>query len=406
MELRNPNLLAGVLAGLCMLNPAAAQNQEPGPNKPPAEAARTKEQWIADLGAENFRVRLEAEKALRAMGKEALPALREAAEHAVDGEVQWRARRLIRQIERGADPGLQQRPGAGVPPADPDWPRWRAPRGLPDDVRERFDEMFRRMERDFGLDIPHARFFEDGFFRDLEQQMQQMQRMQSGSGRSHGMSMQIGPDGAVRVEVQEKNDKGEVEKKVYEAPDLETFQKQYPGVLQQNGLGGGLQFWFGRNPPPLALPLDPDPFAGRLLRPQPLRPRAPADAPAPPPDGRRLGIYVRPEIPADVREYLELEAGVGLMVESVLEGTLAQKLGLAPGDIVVAIAGRPIGSTEDVQAALGEVPGDQKVEVKFLRRGVEKMAAAVRAAPREPGEPGEPGEKVEKREPQPGGAIR
>ena len=54
---------------------------------------------VRQLGSETFRERQEAEKALRAMGKDALPALRAAAEQDGDAEVQWRARRLIRQIE-------------------------------------------------------------------------------------------------------------------------------------------------------------------------------------------------------------------------------------------------------------------------------------------------------------------
>ena len=47
--------------------------------------------------------------------------------------------------------------------------------------------------------------------------------------------MQIGPDG-VRVEVQEENDKGETENKVYEAKDLDDFHKKHPGVLKLHGL--------------------------------------------------------------------------------------------------------------------------------------------------------------------------
>jgi hypothetical protein len=45
------------------------------------------------------------------------------------------------------------------------------------------------------------------------------------------LSIRRGDDGAVRVEVEQLGDDGKVEKKVYEAPDMATFQRQHPGVL-------------------------------------------------------------------------------------------------------------------------------------------------------------------------------
>lgn len=404
----------GTLAALTLGCALAAQEPvAPEAGRPPVEApqaapdagAKTKTQWIQDLGSDSYRERLAAEQALRAMGQEALPALRKAAADAQDSEVQWRARRLVRQIENGASGALQQR-GKGAPAApdkedkEPAVPGRRLPggpgAGLPDGVREQFEGLFRQMERDFGLDIPRGRFFADDFFQDLQDQLQ------SGVGRSQGLSMQIGPDGAVKVEVQQKNEKGEVETKVYEAPDLESFHEQYPGVLQQNGLGGGMQLWLGGNAfgpgglglrrvLPQGLPGDPAPRGGRVLQraqrgfgatPAPDEPDAGSGAlePVPPPDGRRLGVFVRPEIPADVRQYLELEEGTGLMVESVQPGSLAATVGLQGGDIVVKVGGRTIGTTADVQQALASIEVGQPVEVQFVRKGVAKSASAPKPA--------------------------
>lgn len=45
------------------------------------------------------------------------------------------------------------------------------------------------------------------------------------------LSIRIDDDGAVRVEVEQRGDDGKAEKKVYEAPDMATFQRQHPGVL-------------------------------------------------------------------------------------------------------------------------------------------------------------------------------
>lgn len=397
--------LGCALAAQDPVAPEASQPPVAAPQAAPEAGAKTKTQWIQDLGSDSYRERLAAEQALRAMGQEALPALRKAAAEAKDSEVQWRARRLVRQIENGASGALQQRgkDAPAAPDTGPAVPGRRLPggpgAGLPDGVRDQFEGLFRQMERDFGLDIPRGRFFADDFFQDLQDQLQ------SGAGRAQGLSMQIGPDGAVKVEVQQKNEKGEVETKVYEAPDLESFHEQYPGVLQQNGLGGGLQLWLGGNamgpggPGGLGLrrvlpqgqPMDPAPRGGRVLQraqrgpgaaPAPDEPDAGSGAlePVPPPDGRRLGVFVRPEIPADVRQYLELEEGTGLMVESVQPGSLAATIGLQGGDIVVKVGSRTIGTTADVQEALAAIDVGQPVEVQFVRKGVAKSASAPKPA--------------------------
>ncbi len=400
MEWRTLSVAAGLAAGLTFGMAVRAQAAEGQPvPQPNAEATKSVEQWVADLGSESYKTRLDAEKVLRGLGQASLPELRKAAAATTDNEVQWRARRLVRQIEGGATGALQQRArpeadGGGVDAPRPPRLFGRAvPQGVPDDVRNQFEDLFRQMERDFGLDIPRGRFFQDDFFRDLQDQLK------TGAGQSQGMSMQIGPDGAVKVEVQQKNAQGEVENKVYEAPDLQTFHKQYPGVLQQNGLGGGLQFWIdrqgGAGAQPWQIQRNPGQLGGRVLQGRPLQPRAgqpqggvglePEDQqpdfqdlaqPVPPPDGKRLGVFIRPEISPEVREYLGLEDGRGLLVESVQDGSLAVALGLQHGDIVVKIGERAIGSTDDVQQALAAIEVGKPVEVVFLRKGVEKLASA------------------------------
>ena len=390
--------------------PAAEQPQEPA-SEPTDKSTG---QWIAELGSTSYRTRLAAERALRKLGKDAVPALKQASKSA-DPEVQWRAKRVLRQIEQGmvGDEGLVERDRPGQQPDEPQVqpqkPRQPGRSGARlDPMRDQFESLFQRFERDFGIDIPRARFFEDGFFQDLREQMQGLQ------GRSQGMSVQIGPDGAVHVEVQQRNDKGEVENKVYDAPDLETFQREHPGVLQQNGLGMGLQPWvaqpFGGSLRGFAGPIVPgwtidlDDLPSRAfgrLQPrgeggsEPMVEVEPTEPPAPPPVGRRLGIAIKPSIPNELRSYLGLEAGRGLWVESVQDGSLAQALGLKPEDIVTEIAGRPIGSTQDVQQALGAIGKGDPVEVKVLRRGAEltlraDKTEAAEAAPAPSNEPLQP----------------
>lgn len=381
MNLRAIGLVSGaLLSGLAA--EATLLAQEP----PKAEAPRAAEAWIRDLGADSYKQRLAAERALRELGEDALPALKKAAEDSDDAEVQWRSKRLIRQIERG-DTAV----GGAIEEREPrdGWRRDREPRqwrgGLPD-ARDQFEDMFRRLERDFGIDIPRSRFFRDDFFRDLDQQFRDLRGLQGRlQGMSRGMSMQVGPDG-VRVEVEEKNEKGETERKVYEAPDMETFREQYPDVLKKHGLmlgDGKSPFGFRNFGGDLQLPgfeipqIEIQPFDFDTSPPNwQLTP------PAPPADGERLGVFIRDEVPPQVREYLNLDAGVGLMIESVQDGTIAADLGLERGDIVTAIGGSAIGSAADVRAALAEIEAGSRVEVTWIRRGVEKTGAVVKPKPR------------------------
>lgn len=383
-------ILFPAVASLGFLFPTLAQEPATPPVKEPpvaAPGAVAADTLIQDLGAASFKTRLEAERKLRELGKDALPALREAAGSDEDPEVQWRARRLIGQIERGDRGGLAARPEAGRAPRtqDQEPPRDRPARtfdtGRTDDMQRRFDEMFQQLERDFGFDIPRGRFFQDDFFRDLQSQMEALRGgLQPMAGTGQAMSLQIGPDG-VRAEIKVKNDKGEEENKVYEAPDLESFQQKYPGVLENQGLGGGLRFFGGGLSPMRGLQLTPmTPQAPGLRRlPSELDPLEPLDPSAVPPAGKRLGVVVRQQIPADVRDFLGLEDGHGLMVEEVQAGTLAEAMGLLRNDVVLEIGGKPIGSTPDVQDALGGIAAGQKVEVKVLRRGKDLLLSATKA---------------------------
>lgn len=364
---------------------------------------------VRQLGSETFRERQQAEKALRQMGADALPELRKAADESKDPEVQWRARRLIRQIEEGADEGLAPRDaGAAQEPEDRDSrvlrrSSRRAFPGVPEDVQRRFDELFQGLEQDFGMDVPRARFFDDSFFKDLQQQMddmqQQMQQTPFGEGRS--MSMQMGPDG-VRVEVKTKNEKGEEETKVYEAPDLQTFRDKYPGVLDGGGMGGGFTFTlpnggfrgFAPSLPQL-----------RGLAPRAIAPDAAQGMPldAPPPAHKRLGVTVRSEVSRDLLEHLGLEGA--LCVDQVQSGTLAEALGLRSGDLVVRIAGKPIANTADVQDALGSVEAGADVEVVVYRKGLETTLRAKKPEAKSE-EPASPLQKRGKADAEQGGQDR
>jgi hypothetical protein len=417
MDLRSLKMLAlaaAVAAGL------SAQDPQPAPPAPDQPATAQKQDpgaWIKDLGSDSYRTRLDAERALLKLGEAVRPALEKAAGNADDAEVQWRARRLLRQLGRaggdqlerrgagpreGAEPEVDstpraggQEPGGSGRPLVP-WFRRGQPM-QPEAVREEFDRLFEQFERDFGLDIPRARFFQDDFFKDLQDQLGK------GTTRGQGMSMQIGPDGSVKVQVQEKGPDGKVETKTYEAPDLETFQKNHPDVLQQNGLGMGLlRGNMLRGLSPLrGFQLDGPRGGWQILTPDTADPftgfEQATPAPPPPPAGKRLGISIRDGIPDEVRKYLELDEGVGLQVEAVSPNTLAEALGLQPGDIVTHVGGKPVGSPQDVQQALGPIGKGEEVVVELVRKGIALTKTAAKTEATEPAAPAEPPTRLEKR---------
>ena len=350
------------------------------------------EQHLQQLGSDRYRERSQAERKLRSLGEAALPRLREVAEQDGDPEAQWRARRLIRQIESGEESGLEQRyvapdhrGGTGHLQLD------RQPLDhLPEELRAQVEELLGRID----LDVSSGPFGGGlDFGADIEDRLRAMQdRAWPGIGKGlapmmgRGMSMKMDESG-VRVEVTEKDKDGKDQQKVYEAPDLETFREKYPGVLGEDGSAGLDGLGIGEAMPDLESLFQG--LSGRdgAADPKKLRSRRnvgrdwpvgdPQKAVAPP-AGERLGVLVQPEIPAAVLDYLGIDHG--LMVQEVQADSLAAALGLAAKDIVVEIAGRKIASTADVREALGAIEAGNEVAVTVLRRGKELVLRAAKPA--------------------------
>lgn len=356
----------------------SAQGAEVKEVKPP-----TVTELIERLGDDSYKVRRDAEQALRAQGSAATEALRKAAESHDDAEVKWRAKRLLRQAEGTDTPGLAPR----VPRDDRAPGGGRLGQGPDQDIGSRFDRLFEQLERDFGTQLPRAKFFGGDFFQDIEARMDEMRRnstMLQQSGQ--GFSMSVDGDG-VRVQVTEQGEGGKSDTKTYEAPDLETFRAKYPKVAEQYLDGGGVRmFTFG---PGARLNLRPGSGGG-------LSPRG-LVAPLPGPGGvpgvgasgddrDRLGVYVE-AVPEAVRDFLGLPAGVGLRVQSVVEDSLAAQAGVEAGDILLEVAGRGVASPEDVRGALHALDGGSEFDVKVNRRG-EARALHARTPVREKAEGG------------------
>ena len=83
-----------------------------------------------------------------------------------------------------------------------------------------------------------------------------------------------------------------------------------------------------------------------------------------------LGISYSP-VPEVLRDQLELGTG-GMVVEQVVEKSLAEKLGLAKNDVLLEVQGKPVASAPDVRAALEDAKDGEKVTALVVRKGQRK----------------------------------
>lgn len=204
-----------------------------------------------------------------------------------------------------------------------------------------------------------------------------------------GLRIQSGPDG-IRVEVSERDEDGELQTKTYEAKDMEAFVKQFPEIAKQHGIGAlpGIGFMGGSLED---FDFDMDDFGGmedlqerleelreRLqggLTPMPptaptpglspFFPRRPQTAPAP---RERLGVMVSP-VDAERSEELALDEGEGLLVQEVQPNSLAARLGLRPGDVLLSVGGVTIEGASSISKSLGAIEAKGKVKVEIDRPG-------------------------------------
>src|SRR5215475_8040048 len=86
--------IAGAVAGILLAAQVGTVSGEPGKEKEAERIARL----IKQLGDDSFAKREAASKALEAIGKPALPALRKAAASGNDPELRQRAERIIQVI--------------------------------------------------------------------------------------------------------------------------------------------------------------------------------------------------------------------------------------------------------------------------------------------------------------------
>jgi serine protease Do len=96
------------------------------------------------------------------------------------------------------------------------------------------------------------------------------------------------------------------------------------------------------------------------------------------PTRRRLGVGLAPaHVARQLRRAVGLDERDGLLVREVEEGSPAASAGIAEGDLIVAAAGKPVTSADDLFEVLGSVAADADLEVTLLR-GTEERTVKVK----------------------------
>lgn len=93
------------------------------------------------------------------------------------------------------------------------------------------------------------------------------------------------------------------------------------------------------------------------------------------PERRRLGIGLAPaHVARELRRAVGLEERDGLLVRDVEDGSPAEMAGIREGDLIVAAAGRPIASADDLFDAMGSLGADAALDVTLVRASEERTA--------------------------------
>lgn len=343
------------------LSGAAALVALPGALRAGDETPRDAvERLLPQLMSDDDALRGDAEKSLFALG-EAGRAELERVTRENDPRRAITALRLLQSPKwaKRVAPGEQraQRDGEEPGPTPPE----DASRRL-DDLQSRMqremEEMRRRFEsmnREFRLRLP-----------EIDLHGGALRGASSGSiiENDRKTSWTVEEDGRVKVTVQDGKDAPE---QTFEAKDFETLKKEQPEIAKRVepmiGSGSVRRFVWR---------LDPDQRVQRF------------DGGRGPADPFRLDLAATPvlgvewsPVPDVLRDQLELGAG-GIVVDGVVAGSLAEKLGLARHDVLLDVNGKSVSGSPDVRAALEDAKAGEKVTATVVRKGQRKVLEAVK----------------------------
>jgi serine protease Do len=103
-----------------------------------------------------------------------------------------------------------------------------------------------------------------------------------------------------------------------------------------------------------------------------------------------LGVQIK-DLNKDVAARLGVDGQKGVLLAKVFDGSPAAKAGLKDGDILTALAGKPVEDSHDLQTVVAGLPLNQPVSVTVVRDGERKeLNVTVAEQPSEFGVAGEP----------------
>jgi hypothetical protein len=340
-----PVVIAGVTLGTLWAQGRAsgAPPARPGEVQSDDPDSQGLQAWRRDLEQADLAERERAfERAVRAArrDRELHDALRRWADEG--GELAWTSRLALRELERSTPFDLDPF-GRGMGPDLDAWmERFRG------DLHERFS-----LPRAGGLQPPGVPA--PGVRRELDQ-----------------FSLRVTPDGVEATVTRDVD--GEKVTETYEAASIEELLQAHPELADRISVGplGGMDFHLSPGGP-LDVPW-PDLDLGQSFR-MPFDLRGWGDpAWGHPASGEvrtdLLGVAVRPPTERESAER-GVEPGTGLFVERVERRTMAERMGLRPGDLLLEINGREIASRADVAAALAERAPRDEVRVELVEPGGE-----------------------------------
>lgn len=304
---------------------------------------------IKDLGANEAKVRENATKELKDIGAPAIPALKEALNND-DPEVCWRARIILRSIERA--------------------------RQSEDSEKEDKVQILPKK-------TPNVT------------NRNSMNIIIQGSEPYQSFSLQQDTSGKVKVTIKKKTNEGTEKTETYEANSMEEFIKKYPDVAKQYGL---------QEPGKHEIPeMNPDDLLEdfgeswgkeferiqkqmremeeRMKRlfegkeeddfniPKIVPKRLPKETPN---QTSELGMMVSLIEPA-LKEQLKLSDENGILVEEVKKDSLAEKIGFVKWDVVLNVNDEPVKSIWEFKRLMKEALGKDELQVFIIRKGEKQV---------------------------------
>ena len=95
----------------------------------------------------------------------------------------------------------------------------------------------------------------------------------------------------------------------------------------------------------------------------------------------RIGVVIQ-DLTPDLAAAMGIDARKGAVVSAVEPGSPAQRAGLRPGDVIVAIDGKPVEGARDLRTAVALVEAGRELELEILRNGTALTLRVQVAEPR------------------------